>query len=238
MVNHVFAMSGLDVMTLVQKESQKKNTRKAVVHMKIYDDQDRERVRFFNYWTKYKLSREDSLIKFFRPKNVKGTSLLTNSNTDHDSKSQWVYLPAFKSVKRLSSSDKNKSFMGSDFTYSDIAGRKLTQDDHKLIKDTDHYYYVESIPKDIDDSIYSKIRYVISKKYNVINKAIFYDLEGKKLKTLSNSKISIVNDVNVVMYSEMINHQTKGKTELNVSSMDVGLEIKDDLLSIKGLKSQ
>ena len=40
------------------------------------------------------------------------------------------------------------------------------------------------------------------------------------------------------MYSEMINHQTKGKTELNVSSMDVGLEIKDDLLSIKGLKSQ
>ena len=64
MVNHVFAMSGLDVMTLVQKESQK-NTRKAVVHMKIYDDQDRERVRFFNYWTKYKLSREDSLIKFF-----------------------------------------------------------------------------------------------------------------------------------------------------------------------------
>ena len=237
-VSHIFAMSGLDVMTLVNNESQKKNTRKAVVHMKIYDDQDRERVRFFNYWTKYKQGREDSLIKFFRPKNVKGTSLLTNSDTDNDSKSQWIYLPAFKSVKRLSSSDKNKSFMGSDFTYSDIAGRKLTQDGHKLIKDTDRYYYVESIPKDIDDSIYSKIRYVVSKKYNVINKAIFYDLDGKKLKTLSNSKISIVNDVNVVMYSEMINHQTNGKTELNVNSMDVGLKIKDDLLSIKGLKSQ
>ena len=37
--------------------------------MKIYDDQARERVRFFNYWTKFKPDREDSLT-FFRPKNV------------------------------------------------------------------------------------------------------------------------------------------------------------------------
>ena len=76
------------------------------------------------------------------------------------------------------------------------------------------------------------------KKYNVILKAIFFDLEGKKLKTLTNSKISIINDVNVIMYSEMMNHQTNGKTLLSVESMDIGIKIKDDLLSIKGLKSQ
>ena len=213
-----------------------------VVHKEGHRDEDcredRERVRFFNYWTKYKKNREDSLIKFFRPKNIKGTALLTNSDKEKDSKSQWIYLPAFKSVKRLSSSDKNKSFMGSDFTYSDIAGRKLTQDDHQLIKETDRYFYIESIPKNMDESIYSKIRYVVSQKYHVIIKAIFYDLDGKKLKTLSNSKISIVNEVNVVMYSEMVNHQTNGKTLLNVQSMDIGLKIKNDLLSIKGLKSQ
>jgi hypothetical protein len=232
------AITGLDVMTLVKKESQKKSTRKAVVHMTIYDDQNRERVRFFNYWTKYKQGREDGLIKFFRPKNVKGTSLLTNSSMDTDTKSQWIYLPAFKSVKRLSSSDKNKSFMGSDFTYSDIAGRKLSQDKHQLVKETDRFYYIESVPTNQEDSIYSKIRYVVSKQYNLINKAIFYDLDGQKLKTLSNSKVSIVNDVNVVMHSEMINHQTNGRTLLNVNSIDIGIAIKDELLSIKGLKSQ
>ncbi len=232
------SITGLDVMTMVQTETQKKSTRKAVVDMKIYDEENRERLRFFNYWTKFKETREDSLIKFFRPKNVKGTSLLTNSDKKKDLKNQWVYLPAFKSVKRLSSSDKNKSFMGSDFTYSDIAGRKLSQDLHKLIKETDRYFYIESTPKNMDESIYSKIRYVISKKYNVVIKAIFYNLDGKKLKTLSNSKISIVNDVNVVMSSEMINHITNGKTLLNVKSIDVGIVIKDDFLSIKGLKSQ
>jgi hypothetical protein len=234
-----FGVTGFDVMKMVQDESQKKNTRFAVVDMKIYDKKDRERRRYFNYWTKYKEDREDSLIKFFRPKNVKGTSLLTNTEKESDTKAQWIYLPAFKSLKRLSSSDKNKSFMGSDFTYSDIAGRKLTQDAHKLIKETEKYYYIESTPtKNVEDAIYQKIRYVISKEYHVINKAIFYNLKGEKLKTLSTTKVAMVNEVNVVMNSIMNNHKTNGKTVLNVQSMEVGVDIDDDLLSIKGLKSQ
>ena len=79
-------LTGLDVMTMVQNETQKKQTRKAVVDMKIYDDENRERVRFFNYWTKYKKNEEHSLIKFFRPKNVKGTALLTNTDKTSDTK--------------------------------------------------------------------------------------------------------------------------------------------------------
>ena len=128
--------------------------------------------------------------------------------------------------------------MGSDFTYSDIAGRKLNQDDHNLIKESDQYYFLESVPKKIESSIYSKIRYVISKQYRVIMKAIFYDLDGEKLKTLTNSSIAQVNEVNVVMNSEMENHQTKGRTLLVVQTIDVGVELKDDLFSIKGLKTQ
>ena len=154
-------ITGLDVMTMVQNETQKKQTRKAVVDMKIYDDENRERVRFFNYWTKYKKNEEHSLIKFFRPKNVKGTALLTNTDKASDTKNQWIYLPAFKSVKRLNQSDKNKSFMGSDFTYSDIAGRKLNQDNHQLIKETERHFRIKSTPKDISTSIYSKILYVV-----------------------------------------------------------------------------
>ena len=128
--------------------------------------------------------------------------------------------------------------MGSDFTYSDIAGRKLTQDIHTLIKETTANYYVESVPKNKDDSIYSKIRYIVHKDYHVILKAMFYDLKSKKLKTLTNSKISVVNEVHVVMHSLMKNHQTNGETQLNVQFIKVGLPVKDDLLGIKGLKTQ
>ena len=106
----VFSKTGLDVMTLVQKESQKKQTRVAVVTMKIFDNGE-ERRRFFNYWTKYTPEQERSLIKFFRPKNVKGTSLFTTAKQSTDLKSQWIYLPAFKSVRQLSSSDRNKKVL-------------------------------------------------------------------------------------------------------------------------------
>ena len=78
--------------------------------------------------------------------------------------------------------------MGSDFTYSDIAGRKLNQDNHQLIKETERHFRIKSTPKDISTSIYSKILYVVSKKYNVILKAIFFDLEGKKIKNINQFK--------------------------------------------------
>ena len=67
-------------MTLVQKNHRKKQTRVAVVTMKIFDNEGRERRRFFNYWTKYTPEQERSLIKFFRPKNVKGHHYLRRQN--------------------------------------------------------------------------------------------------------------------------------------------------------------
>ena len=94
-----------------------------------------------------KSDREDSLIKFLFHLRMLRDFTYKFDKKQWDTKSQWIYLPAFKSVKRLSSSDKNKSFMGSDFTYSDIAGRKLSQDNHTLIKTTDRFYYIESIPE-------------------------------------------------------------------------------------------
>lgn len=232
-----FSMSGLDVMRLVQKESQKKQTRFAVITMKIFDKDGRERRRFFNYWTKSSPENEKSLIKFFRPKNVKGTALFTESKVKEGPKVQWIYLPAFKSVRQLSSSDSNKSFMGSDFTYSDIAGRKLSQDNHKLVKEEGNYYFIESTPVDPKKAIYSRILYVVHKKFNIISKAIFFDRKGVRLKSLVSTKVSTINGVYVVMLSEMENHITGGKTFLNVESMTIGEPIKNDLMSIKGLKS-
>ncbi len=242
-ISHFFAvpsvaLTGHDVMANVYNESKKKSTRSAVVDMRITDNRQRERVRYFNYVTKFSEDHEKSLIKFFRPKDIKGTGLFTQSSTDQKEKEQWVYFPALKSLKQLNASDKNKSFMGSDFTYADIAGRPLTADTHQLIKESPDYYYIESIPLDKKSDDYAKIRYVISKQYNVIANAVFYDANGEKIKTLKNTAISTINDVHVVMHSEMVNHQTAGKTVLVVQSMTVGDPVDDAVLSFQGLKTQ
>ncbi|MFQ5771267.1 MAG: outer membrane lipoprotein-sorting protein, partial [bacterium] len=55
-----------------------------------------------------------SLIIFDYPKDVKGTAFLTYSHKVGDD-DHWLYLPALKRVKRISSHDKSGSFVGSEF---------------------------------------------------------------------------------------------------------------------------
>lgn len=234
----LYSMTGQDVMARVQEESRKKRTRKATVDMVVFDKDGRERARQFTYWVKLDATGDSSLVTFSLPKSIKGTSLLTIKESQAVAPVQWVYFPAFKSVQRLKDSDKRKGFMGSDFTYSDIAGRKLTQDTHELVNETDDHYFIESIPQNSASAAYSKIRYVISKATHLVLKAVFYDLKNQKLKTLVNNSVSTINDVHVVMNSEMINHITGGKTTLTVQSMDVGLDMPVDVFTIKGIQSQ
>ena len=75
-----------------------------------------------------------TLLEFLLPKDVKGTKLLTWSFDKKDD-SQWIYLPAFRKIKRISSSSKTSSFMGSEFTYEDLRAASPEKYDYKFIKE-------------------------------------------------------------------------------------------------------
>ena len=211
-------LTGRAVMQKVYDQAHIHHTQKASVFMVIVDEKERKRERYFNIWKKHypeikngkkKAPYEDrSLIKFFRPSDVKGTALLTKSFGDDQDDMQWIYFPFSKMLKRLSSGDKHKAFMGSDFSYADIAGRRIDQDVHELVKETEKYYVVESVPKDKED-IYSKIISVIEKERMVTIKTEFYghkkdaDSNVVKIKTLFNKTIKPFKGMQVVTESIM-----------------------------------
>ena len=62
---------------------------------------------------------DKSLMVFDEPRDVKGTALLTHAHKQ-EADDQWLYLPALKRVKRISSSNRSGSFMGSEFSYEDL----------------------------------------------------------------------------------------------------------------------
>ena len=66
-----------------------------------------------------------SLLLFSQPKEIKGTAFLNWDRVDGKGDDQWLYLPALKKVKRIRTSDKSRSFQGSDFSYEDLSGREL-----------------------------------------------------------------------------------------------------------------
>ena len=75
-----------------------------------------------------------SLFVFDRPRDVKGTALLVHT---HKKKSddQWLYLPALKRVKRISSSNQSGSFMGSEFAYEDMGTQEVEKFTYRYLRE-------------------------------------------------------------------------------------------------------
>jgi hypothetical protein len=230
------AETGRDVMDRVYKQSDVFPQSQAEVRLIVVDAKGRERERFFNLRSKGGDGFKRSLVKFFKPANVKGVGLASETNLTSQDKQQWVYFPSLKSVKKLSSSEQDGSFMGSDFSYSDIAGRTLYQEAHKVFQQNDKFYVIESVPNYTADA-YSKYFTTVDKATNIIRGVTFYDKAGEKLKTLANRKVIKVNGELMVSNSVMTNHKTGGSSTMERSSITVDVDFSNNDVGLKGLKA-
>ncbi len=102
-----------------------------------------------------------TITLFLEPARVKNTRFLTISNENRDD-DQWIYLPALKKVKRIAAGEQEGSFMGSDFSYSDMSGGSSVVDDftHTILRSEKlngyECYVVESVPGKDSSSSYGK----------------------------------------------------------------------------------
>ncbi|MEJ1408739.1 MAG: outer membrane lipoprotein-sorting protein, partial [Candidatus Sedimenticola sp. (ex Thyasira tokunagai)] len=77
---------------------------------------------------------DKSLSIFDKPRDVKGTAFLSFSHPV-GADDQWLYLPALKRVKRISSRNKSGPFMGSEFAYEDLTSFEVEKYSYKYIGD-------------------------------------------------------------------------------------------------------
>ena len=75
-----------------------------------------------------------SMFVFDRPRDVRGTAFLVHAHKN-DPDDQWLYLPALKRVKRISSSNQSGSFMGSEFSYEDFGAAEVEKFTHRYLRD-------------------------------------------------------------------------------------------------------
>lgn len=76
-----------------------------------------------------------SIVTFIAPADIKGTKLLTWAHAA-GSDDQWLFLPALKRVKRISSSNKTGSFMGSEFSYEDLSSTEVGSFTYEFVDET------------------------------------------------------------------------------------------------------
>ena len=118
--------------------------------MRIVGGNGREQVRQFTMLRRDgEEGRQEYLVVFSRPADVRGTVFLVEKNPGADD-NRWLYLPGLDLVRRIAPGDKRTSFVGSHVYYEDVSGRDIHADEHELIKTTDEYYVVRSTPRDPD----------------------------------------------------------------------------------------
>ena len=174
----------------------------------------------------------------FEPADDKGVAFL---KIEHDDKADEMrmWLPAFKKVRRISSSKKGDSFMGSDLSYEDMTSRSLDENNYKRLEndmvDGKECFVLEVVPNAEIKSTYSKHITWVEKETLIAIKEESYDLGGslrkkKKFFFDSNSGYDVINEIFVEDIQK--NHTTK----LTMDDIKVDSGLDESLFQEKNLK--
>lgn len=175
---------------------------------------------------------DKSLTIFDQPRDVRGTAFLSFSHAVTPDE-QWLFLPALKRVKRISSSSKSGPFMGSEFAFEDLSSFEVEKYSYEFIKEETvnglDSYLVKYTPE-YKNSGYKYQLVWLDKKELRSHKIEFYDRKGSLLKTLVSENYQRYLDT----YwrpdlMTMVNHQTGKSTQLKWLNyrFKVGLRAKD-----------
>ena len=111
-----FGVSRVDVMMHLEDASGRKSSRSLSMLTKVADEDKGDK----------------SLIVFNSPADVQDTKLLSHAQI-LEPDDQWLYLPALKRVKRISSANKSGPFVGSEFAFEDFTAQELNKYEYRYI---------------------------------------------------------------------------------------------------------
>jgi len=166
---------------------------------------------------------DKSLVIFDVPRDIRGTALLSYSHILSPD-DQWLFLPALKRVKRISSSNKSGPFVGSEFAYEDITAQELKKYSFKWLRDERcgelECFVLERRPL-YEKSGYTRLITWYDKGEYRMQRVDYYDRKDSLLKTLKFSdykqhlgKYWRAHDL------FMVNHQTGKKTRLTYGNYE------------------
>ena len=234
-ITYVFSMTGLELAQLVESREKPKDVRSLNTMLLINKD---GRIKTLELISMSKDDSEKQMIWFLKPAKDKGISFL---KIEHDDKDDFMtmWLPGFSRFKRIKSSQKSDSFMGSDLSFEDLTNRIISDYTYKILEfnETEKWYQLESIPIELE-SEYS--RHVT--KISEIEEGIFiaieensYDKENQLLKT-KKFNFQKIDSYYVMNGLEVKNVQKNHSTALTVNDISLNNKYEDSKFIQRSLK--
>ncbi|NQW01161.1 MAG: outer membrane lipoprotein-sorting protein [Rhodospirillales bacterium] len=182
---------------------------------------------------------DKSLTVFDHPRDVKGTAFLSFTKI-LEPDDQWLFLPALKRVKRISSANKSGPFVGSEFAYEDLVSFEVGKYTYKWIRDeacgTLTCFVVARYPLYENSGYTRQITWVDQAEYRV-QKVEYYDRKESLLKTLNQTAYQqYLNQYWRPLKMHMVNHQTGKETTLEFSPYTFQVGLNDSAFTPNRLK--
>jgi hypothetical protein len=215
--------------------------------MILFDKNKKKRTRKLSSFKKDKGNDTYSIIFFLHPPDIKNTGFLTYKHEESDEDDdQWLYLPSLRKTKRIASSEKGGSFMGSDFSYADMSTRDLDDYDFTLrgvkrIRGHDNWIIL-AIPRNqkvIKNTGYKKLLFCVRQDIYIISRAVLYLKKRGYLKLLDIKKLEQIDGIWVATETHMTKRKGKltvHKTILKVQNIEFNQPLDDDLFTIRRLE--
>ena len=215
--------------------------------MVLIDKRGNQRVRELRSFGRDEGEDEYSIMFFLSPADVEDTGFLTYDYKDEaKDDDQWLYLPALNRSKRIASSDKSGSFMGSDFSYADMTERPLDDYQYTLMKETEvdgkPVWQIETLPiteREKDQTGYTKSVVFVRKDNFLVVRSVNFVKKGKRLKYFDAKKVEEIDGIWVATEMHMTTKKGKKtlhKTVLTANNVRFNQDIDDDFFSVRQLE--
>jgi hypothetical protein len=217
-----FAITGKEVLDKVRVAHRDFITEKSVVTLKLIDSNSSVVERKFDMYLMNKGDNTLALVRFTAPADIRRTTLLTLSDNEI-----YLYMPAYRRTKRISSGAKNGKFVGSDFKYSDISLMYNEQSGNyksTLLKNTEDQYVVEVTPLDSNND-YGKIVITVDKSTLLFKHIDFYDKKVNKIKVMDFLNVKNFGKHTIATTITLKDLTTGHKTVLDINSVQFSIPI-------------
>ena len=181
---------------------------------------------------------DKQIIWFLAPADDRGVAFLKIEYEDREDEMR-MWLPGFKRIRRISSSKKGESFMGSDLSYEDMTTRALDEYTYELIREDtlggEPVWILESTPKPELRSSYSRIVSRVRQSDITPIKEEYYDRAGNLLKVRT-MELTEQKGYTIPLRMFVQNVQKDHTTELIFENIELDTGVKDDLFHERNLR--
>ncbi len=215
--------------------------------MILIDKKGNKREKHFKVYSKDYGEDTKQIMFIEKPANIRNTGFLTfGYDAPEKDDDQWLYLPALGKPKRIASSDKDGSFMGSDLNYSDMSSRELSDYNYTIKKEAlikgDKVWIIESMPKTkdvIDETGYKKSILAVRQDNYVITRIKSWTKDGGYVKLIDFNKVELIDNVWMPLEIKVVKKlgkSVKHKTHIKVSNVKFNQNLSDDLFTLRRIK--